>query len=50
LLAGFVLIRYFARRGTPADHPMAFGHALAATQTVSPVYEEEIAQEAQTDE
>jgi MFS family permease len=47
LLAGFVILRHFARRETPADQQMAFGDALAATQTASPVYEEEIAQELQ---
>jgi hypothetical protein len=42
-----VILRHFARRETPADQQMAFGDALAATQTASPVYEEEIAQELQ---
>jgi MFS family permease len=50
LLTGFVLFRHFIRRGVPADHQIAFGDALAATQTASPVYEEEIAQEAEADD
>ena len=50
LLAGFVLFRHFIRRGVPADHQIAFGDALAATQTASPIYEEEIAHEAESDD
>lgn len=47
-LAGFVFVRQFVRRAVPADQQMPFGDALAATQTVSPVYEEEIAHELET--
>lgn len=46
LLAGFALYRYFVR-STPGDTPMEFGDAFAATQTASPVYEEEIASDAE---
>jgi MFS family permease len=43
LLAGFVLYRRLMQRA-PSDHPVPFADALAATQTASPVYEDEIAQ------
>lgn len=45
LLAILVIAR--GRRGEPSkrDHTMTFSDALAATQTLSPVYEEEIVQE-----
>jgi MFS family permease len=45
LLAVFALFRRFVRAGAPRDQHIAFGDALAATQTASPIYEEEIAQE-----
>ena len=41
LLIGFVMYR-FAREGTQADEPIAFGDALSAAQTASQVYEEEL--------
>jgi len=44
LLAGFVLYRGFVQRA-PSDHPVPFADALAVTQTASPVYEDEIAQD-----
>jgi hypothetical protein len=42
LLAGFVLYRGAVPRA-PSEHPVPFADALAATQTASPVYEDEIA-------
>lgn len=42
LLVTFVLYRQLVQRA-PSEHPMPFVDALAATQTVSPVYEDEIA-------
>ena len=42
LLVAFVLYRLLAQRA-PSEHPVPFADALAATQTVSPVYEDEIA-------
>ncbi len=45
LLAIYVLSRWIRRvQGSP-DHPIAFSDALAATQTVSHIYEEETLQE-----
>lgn len=41
LLIGFVLYRYF-KEGNEADTPIAFSDALAAAQTTSQVYEEEL--------
>lgn len=37
----FVAVRFFRHRGS-AEQPITFGDALSVTQTVSPVYEEEI--------
>jgi len=44
LLVAFVLYRRLVRRA-PSEHPVPFADALAATQTASPVYEDEIAQD-----
>ncbi len=44
MLAGFILYRRLVQRA-PSEHPLRFADALAATQTASPVYEDEIAQE-----
>ena len=41
-LVAFVLYRLLAQRA-PSEHPVPFADALAATQTASPVYEDEIA-------
>ena len=42
VLVLFSLQRSFRRGGTPADHHIAYGDALASAQTVSQVYDEEI--------
>jgi hypothetical protein len=42
LLVAFVLCRRLVQRA-PSEHPVPFADALAATQTASPVYEDEIA-------
>jgi len=47
LLAGFVLFRRFVRGGAPSEQHIPFGDALAATQTASPVYEDEIAHDSE---
>jgi MFS family permease len=44
LLVAFVLYRRLVQRA-PSEHPVPFADALAATQTASPVYEDEIAQD-----
>ena len=44
LLVAFVLYRRLVQRA-PSEHPLPFADALAATQTASPVYEDEIAQD-----
>ena len=44
LLTGFILYRRLVKRA-PSEHPLSFADALAATQTASPVYEDEIAHE-----
>jgi MFS family permease len=41
-LVAFVLYRWLVQRA-PSEHPVPFAEALAATQTASPVYEDEIA-------
>jgi MFS family permease len=46
LLVAFVLYRRLVQRA-PSEHPVPFADALAATQTASPVYEDEIAHDSQ---
>ena len=49
VLAVYILFRTTQTDLADIDHPIAFSDALAATQTASPIYEEEILQEDDTD-